>query len=210
MSNYEQMKEALKQGNADGVKAMVEAALNDGATAKEVVDNGLIAGILELGVLFKNNEVYIPEVLMAARALHTGLDVVKLVLAEQEVGSKAKIVLGTVKADLHDIGKNLVGIMLEGSGFEVVDLGIDVPSEKFVEAVREEKPAILALSALLTTTMPYVKEVIELLKESGLRDSVKVIVGGAPVTQEFADQIGADGYAPDAGSATALATSLVN
>ncbi|MCW3489992.1 corrinoid protein [Dethiobacter alkaliphilus] len=209
MANYEEMKEALKQGNADGVKTMVEAALNEGATAKEVVDNGLIAGILELGVLFKNNEVYIPEVLMAARALHAGLDVVKPVLAEQDAGTKSKIVLGTVKADLHDIGKNLVGIMLEGSGFEVVDLGIDVPSDKFVEAVKAEKPEILALSALLTTTMPYLKEVITLLEEAGLRDSVKVIVGGAPVTQEFADQIGADGYAPDAGSATALAKSLV-
>lgn len=209
MSEFRPIIEALMDGNGPEVKKLVEAALENGTEAKTIVSDGLIAGILELGVLFKNNEVYVPEVLMAAKAMHAGLNVLKPILADQEVETKGKIILGTVRGDLHDIGKNLVGMMLEGAGFEVIDLGIDVASEKFVAAVKEEKPAILALSALLTTTMPYLKEVIDLLKEAGLREQVKVMVGGAPVTQDYADQIGADGYAPDAGSAPGLAASLV-
>jgi len=163
-----------------------------------------------VGEKFKNNEFYVPEVLIAARAMHGGMDIVKPLLADSGAVSKGKVVIGTVKGDLHDIGKNLVAMMLEGGGFDVIDLEVDVPAEKFVEAAQSQSAHVIALSALLTTTMPGMKDTIDALAEAGLRDSVKVIIGGAPVTQNYSDEIGADGYAPDAASAVDLVRSLLN
>jgi 5-methyltetrahydrofolate--homocysteine methyltransferase len=152
---------------------------------------------------------FVPEVLIAARAMHAGMDVLRPLLTESDVPSAGKVVLGTAQGDLHDIGKNLVGMMLEGAGFEIVDLGTDVQPDKFIEAVQAERPDVVGMSALLTTTMPAMKSVIDALAEAGIRENVKVMIGGAPVTRAFADEIGADGYAPDAASAVELARSLV-
>jgi len=201
--------EALIVGNAPKVKEMTEAAIAEGLHPAIIVNEGLIAGMSVIGQRFKNNEIYVPEVLIAARAMHAGLNLLKPLLAEKKVQPLARIILGTVKGDLHDIGKNLVAMMLEGAGFEIIDLGIDVSPEKFVEAVRTHQPQHLAMSALLTTTMPSMKDTIEALKTAGLRDQVKVMIGGAPVTQNYADQVGADGYSPDAASAVELAKALM-
>jgi len=208
----EQMQKDLYEGNADAVKAGVEKALAGGMSAQEILDNGLIGGMDVVGRDFKAGDLYIPEVLLCARAMHAGLDVLRPLLAESRGGmgrsSLGKLVIGTVQGDMHDIGKNLVRMMLEGAGFEVTDLGIDVPPAKFVEAVRTRQPKIIGMAAMLTTTMPVMKTVIEALAEAGLRDKVKVIVGGAPVTSAFAKQIGADAYAPDAATAVDVARGL--
>ncbi len=209
MADFRLIADSLKAGNAPKVKELVEAALAEGIEPADIVNNALIVGMGEIGVLFKNNEVYVPEVLIAARAMHAGLGVVKPLLAEKDVKPVGTVALGTVKGDLHDIGKNLVGMMLEGAGFSVVDLGIDVAPEKFVDAVKNNDVDIIAMSALLTTTMPGMKDTIEAVKAAGLRDKVKIMIGGAPVTQNFADEIGADGYAADAASAADLAKELV-
>lgn len=209
MANFREIADALKAGNAPKVKELVQAAVDSGVDPGQLVNEALIVGMSEIGVLFKNNEVYVPEVLIAARAMHAGLSILKPLLAEKDVKPIGKVVLGTVKGDLHDIGKNLVGMMLEGAGFEVVDVGIDVAPEKFVEALKNSGAEILAMSALLTTTMPGMKDTIEALKAAGLRDQVKVMIGGAPITQSFADEIGADGYAGDAASAADLAKELI-
>ena len=187
----------------------MQDALDSGATAQQILDEGLLKGMSILGVKFKNNEVFVPEVLIAARALNRGTELLKPRLVEEGVEPIGRVVIGTVKGDLHDIGKNLVKMMLEGAGFAVIDLGVDVSEEKFIEAVKEHKPQILALSALLTTTMNNQQTVIEALKAADLRDKVKVMVGGAPVTQSFCDLIGADAYAPDAASAAEVAKSFV-
>jgi 5-methyltetrahydrofolate--homocysteine methyltransferase len=183
--------------------------MDAGAKPVDIIDKGLIAGMDIVGPRFKDGEMFIPEVLMCAKAMHAGLDIVKplLTAGEQKAG---KIVLGTVKGDLHDIGKNLVGMMLESSGIEVINLGIDLSPEKFLDAVKSNKPDILGLSAMLTTTMPAMKETIEVLVKAGLRDKVKIVIGGAPVSQNYADLIGADGYAPDAGSATMLCKKMLS
>lgn len=210
MADFRAIADALKAGNAPKVKEMVEAALAEGVNPEDIVNKALIVGMSEVGELFKNNEIYVPEVLIAARAMYAGLNILKPLLAERDVKPIGKVVIGTVKGDLHDIGKNLVAMMLEGAGFEVTDLGIDVSPEKFVNAAKAAGPGcIVAMSALLTTTMPAMKDTIEALKAAGIRDQVKVMVGGAPVTQKFADEIGADGYAPDAASAADLAKTLV-
>ncbi|MGE5528529.1 MAG: corrinoid protein [Patescibacteria group bacterium] len=209
MADLKALAEALIAGNAPKVKEITEAAIAEGLHPATIVNEGLIAGMSVIGQRFKNNEIYVPEVLIAARAMHAGLNLLKPLLAEKKVQPLARIALGTVKGDLHDIGKNLVGMMLEGAGFEVIDLGIDVSPDKFVEAIKTQRPSHLAMSALLTTTMPSMKDTIEALKAAGLRDKVKVMIGGAPVTQNYADQIGADGYAPDAASAVELAKSLM-
>jgi 5-methyltetrahydrofolate--homocysteine methyltransferase len=213
MSNViEQMQKDLYEGNADAVKAGVEKALAEGMSAQEILDKGLIGGMDVVGRDFKCGDLYIPEVLLCARAMHTGLDVLKPLLAESHGGtgraSLGKLVIGTVQGDMHDIGKNLVSMMLEGAGFEVTDLGIDTPPAEFVETVRAQQPKILGMAAMLTTTMPVMKTVIEALAEAGLRDKVKVLVGGAPVTSAFAKQIGADAYAPDAATAVDVARGL--
>lgn len=209
MFDFTEMRAALEHGKAAVVKELAEKALAEGVSAEEVLNEGLIAAMAVVGDKFKRNEIYVPEVLVAARAMYAGLDVLRPLLAKSGVKKAGKLVIGTVKGDLHDIGKNLVKMMFEGAGYEVVDLGTDVSPAKFVDAVRNERPDLLGMSALLTTTMPSMKSTIEALKEAGLRDEVKVLVGGAPVTSKYASEIGADGYAPDASSAVDVAKELV-
>lgn len=203
------LKEAVIVGNASAAKELTEKALAENISAKQILDEALIPGMTVVGEKFKNNEYYVPEVLIAARAMYSALDILRPILSKSEVETKGTVVIGTVKGDLHDIGKNLVRMMLEGGGFKVIDLGVDVAPEKFIEAINEHNAQILAMSALLTTTMPSMKTTIEALKSVGIRDKVKVMVGGAPVTQQWADEIGADGYAPDAASAVDKAKELL-
>jgi 5-methyltetrahydrofolate--homocysteine methyltransferase len=204
------LKEAVIVGNANAVKELTEKALAENIPAKTILDDALIPGMMVVGEKFKNNEYYVPEVLIAARAMYAALDLLRPILSQSDVEPIGTVVIGTVKGDLHDIGKNLVRMMLEGGGFRVIDLGVDVAPEKFIEAIKEHNAQILAMSALLTTTMPSMKVTIDALKEAGLRDKVKVMVGGAPVTQQWADEIGADGYAPDAASAVDKAKELIS
>ncbi|MHB1654713.1 MAG: corrinoid protein [Desulfitobacteriaceae bacterium] len=205
MSTLQEMAEAVISGNAKKVKEYAEKALVEGAAPQAIINEGLIAGMNVVGVKFKNNEVYVPEVLIAARAMHAGMDVVKPLLSDAEVQDKGTVLIGTVKGDLHDIGKNLVRMMLEGAGYKVIDLGVDIAPDKFVQAVEEHKPQIVGLSALLTTTMVNMKSTMALLKSY----PVKVMIGGAPVTQKFADEIGADAYASDAATAVDKANELL-
>jgi len=193
--------EALQRGDAGKVEELIRLALEEELSPKEILENGLIKGMNIVGIKFKNNEIYVPEVLIAARAMYAGMNILRPKLVETGVKNIGKVAIGTVRGDLHDIGKNLVKMMLEGAGFEVVDLGVDVSADKFVSAVKELQPDIVGMSALLTTTMVYMPEVIKSLEAAGLRDRVKVMIGGAPVTQNYAEQIGADGYSPDAASA---------
>ncbi len=190
---------ALSEGKVDEVKELTQRALADGTPPEKVLNEGLIKAMEQIGVRFRDGEIYIPEVLVAAHAMHAGMGVLKPILAKATDRKATKVVLGTVKGDMHDIGKNLIGMMLEGGGFEVMDLGVDVPEAKFVQAAKESGAKLIAMSALLTTTMMQMKATIEAIKAAGLKD-VKVIVGGAPVTAEFAQRIGADGYAADAGT----------
>lgn len=204
----EGLSQAVQKGRAKQVLTLIDEGLAAGLTGPQMLNDGLLHGLSLLGVRFKNNEVFVPEVLVAARALNKGSNKLKPYLTEEDSQSKGLAIIGTVKGDLHDIGKNLVRLMVEGAGFDMIDLGIDVPDEKFVEEVREKKPKILLLSALLTTTMGQVGSVINAINDAGLRDTVKIMVGGAPLTQEFADEIGADGYSEDASSAADLAVRL--
>jgi 5-methyltetrahydrofolate--homocysteine methyltransferase len=199
----------LYNGDDKAVAELVQQALDQGSAPEDVLAGGLIAGMDEVGKDFKAGDLYVPEVLIAARAMHAGMGVLRPLLAEADVPSAGKYLIGTVEGDLHDIGKNLVRMMLEGAGFETVDLGTDVKPEGFVEAVREHEPQIVGMSALLTTTMVNMKTAIEALVEAGLRDSIKIMVGGAPVTAAFAEEIGADGYAPDAASAVDVAREFI-
>jgi 5-methyltetrahydrofolate--homocysteine methyltransferase len=210
MAIYEQIAEEIIKGQADAVKDLVNQALSEDISAEDVLNNGLVAGMNVVSEKFKNNEFFIPEVLVSARAMSAGLDILNPLLAEANIKAKGKVVIGTVKGDLHDIGKNIVGMMLQGAGYEIVDLGADVPKEKFIEFTHKENANMVGMSALLTTTMIYMQEIIQGLKDAGLRDNVKVIIGGAPVTQAYADQIEADGYAPDAASAIDLAKDLLD
>ena len=199
--DLKQIADCLIKGQAPKVKELVQQAINEGMASDKVLKEGLIIGMNEVGRKFKANEFYIPEVLIAARAMHAGMDILKPLLAKSSAKSAGRFAVGTVKGDLHDIGKNLVAMMVEGAGFEVTDVGIDVGPEKFVEAVKEKNIQVLGLSALLTTTMPSMKGTITALGKAGLKGKVKTIIGGAPITQNYADEIGADGYAPDAASA---------
>ena len=201
MVDFRSLCEALQRGDADTVEEMIKTALAEDISPKEILDNGLISGMNIIGMKFKNNEVYVPEVLLAARAMYAGMDLLKPKLVETGVKNIGKVVIGTVMGDLHDIGKNLVKMMLEGAGFEVVDLGVNVSPERFISAVKEHQPDILGMSALLTTTMLNMNEVIQSLLSADLREKVKIMIGGAPVTQKYAEQIGADRYSPDAASA---------
>jgi len=196
-------------GNAPKVKQLTQQALEEGVAPGEIISRYLIPAMAEVGDRFERNEYYVPELLIAARAMQGALAILKPLLTEGDVKSSGKVVIGTVKGDLHDIGKNLVAMMLQGAGFDVVDLGVDVAPDRFVGAVRENQPHVVALSALLTTTMPSMKTTIEALRAAGLREQVKVVIGGAPVTQRYADEIGADGYAPDANSAVRKVRELV-
>lgn len=199
----------VMDGQSEVVKAKVQAALDAGIPASEILNEGMIAAMAEVGRLFEEGEYFVPEMLIAARAMQAGLAILKPYLVEAGVEVVGKVVIGTVKGDLHDIGKNLVAMMLEGAGFEVIDLGTDVSAEKFIAAAREHQAQIVAMSALLTTTMPGMKATIEALNASGLRDQVKILVGGAPVTQDYATLIGADGYSSDASRSVATAKALL-
>jgi len=198
----------LYDGEDEVVAELVQEALDQGMAPEEILAGGLITGMDEVGRDFKAGDLFVPEVLIAARAMHAGMNVLRPLLAESDVPTAGKYVIGTMQGDLHDIGKNLVKMMLEGAGFETIDLGTDVSPDAFVAAVREHQSQLLGMSALLTTTMPGMKATIEALEEAGLRDAVKIMVGGAPVTAAFAEQIGADAYAPDAASAVDVARSL--
>ena len=208
MSVVLEISDFVQKGRAKNVKELVAQALDNGVTAKEILNDGLIAGMMAIGEKFKKNEVYVPEVLIAARAMNMGVNILKPYLAGEGVEPVGKAVICTVKGDLHDIGKNLVKMMLEGVGINCIDLGTDVSAEQVVEAVKEKDVQIVALSSLLTTTMEYHKDVIDALTEAGLRDKVKVMVGGAPVSEDFAKQVGADAYASDAATAADTALSF--
>ena len=201
--------EGILDGNTKQVVEFVNTALEEGVAPASILNEGMIAAMGEVGKLFEEGEYFVPEMLIAARAMQKGLEILKPFLKEGDVNSPGKVVIGTVKGDLHDIGKNLVAIMMEGAAFEVIDLGTDVSPERFVETIKESGAQVVAMSALLTTTMPNMVNVINAIKEAGLRDQVKIMVGGAPITQAFADQIGADGYAEDASRAVAKAKSLL-
>jgi 5-methyltetrahydrofolate--homocysteine methyltransferase len=209
MVNLDVISEVLQRGDAEKVGELVKKALEENFAPKKILEDGLIKGMDIIGAKFKRNEVYVPEVLIAARAMRVGMEVLRPKLTETGVKSIGKVIIGTVKGDLHDIGKNLVKMMLEGAGFEVVDLGVDVSAEKFVEAIKEHQPNIIGMSALLTTTMVNMPEVIKALEVAGLKDKVKIMIGGAPITQNYADQIGADGYSPDAASAVDKAKTFI-
>ena len=205
----EKFYKALSQGQMDEVKKLTQEALGSGDAAEAILKEGLIPAMERLGVQFKNGEVYIPEVLVAARAMHAGMAVLKPILSTSTTTVMKKVIIGTVKGDLHDIGKNIVVMMLEGGGFEVIDLGINVPTEKFIEAIKTHQPHVVGMSALLTTTMNEMKMTIDAIEKAGLKDRVKTIVGGAPLTEKFAREIRADGYAPDAASAVDMVRSLI-
>ncbi len=201
MSILIEISENLQQGKAKVVKELVQKAIDEGLEAKTILEEGLLHGMGIIGGKFKNNEVYVPDVLIAARAMNAGSELLKPLLASSGVKAKGTVILGTVKGDLHDIGKNLVRMMMEGKGLEVIDLGIDVPVDKFINKLKETNAQIVACSALLTTTMGEMKNVVEGLKAAGIRDNVTVMIGGAPVTDQFCKSIGADIYTPDAASA---------
>lgn len=209
MDELKDLAEKVEKGKHFEAEEATRKALDGGIQPYDVLVKGLQAGLAVVGERFKRNECFIPEVLLAARAMHSGMDILRPLLAESGAKPIGKIVLGTVQDDLHDIGKNMVGMMLEGAGFHVVDMGVNVSVERFVEAVEREEAGILGLSALLSTTMPNLKTVIERLEENGLRDKIKVLVGGAPVTEIYAMEIGADGFAPDAANAVDKAKELL-
>ena len=208
MADLKAISQAVMDGRKKIVEQLVNEALAEGVSASEVLNDGLVAGMTELGELFKNGEVYVPEVLVAARAMKAGTAILKPLLQADNVQSLGTVAIGTVEGDLHDIGKNLVGMMLEGVGFTVIDLGENVSPDSFVNAAKEGAN-IIGMSALLTTTMPMMATTIKALEDAGVRDKVKVMIGGAPVTQDYADQIGADGYSADAASAAELAKRLI-
>jgi 5-methyltetrahydrofolate--homocysteine methyltransferase len=209
MFDSKNLMEAVMQGDGDQVALLVKKSLDLGVSAGEILNRGLISAMDIVGERMENEDMFIPEVLMAAQAMACGVEIIKPLLAEGESAVAGRAIIGTVKGDLHDIGKNLVSMMLESSGLEVHNLGVDVAPERFVAAIGEKKAGLVCLSALLTTTMPMMKKTIEAIKAAGLRASVKILVGGAPVTQAFADEIGADGFASDAGSAVKLAKRLI-
>ena len=210
MIDRERFYSALSQGKVEEVVKLTQDALNIDNSPVSILKEGLIPAMEQVGIKFKNSEIYIPEVLVAARAMHAGMSILKPSLSKSKGAFFGKVVIGTAKGDLHDIGKNLVIMMLEGGGMEVIDLGIDVPKDKFVAAVEDHHPQIVGISALLTTTMGEMKKIIESLEEAGVREKVKTIIGGAPVTERFAGEIGADGYAPDAVSAVEKVKELLD
>ena len=206
MADFKGIAEALIEGNAGKVKDLVQGAADEGAGPQKILDEGLIAGMEVVGVRFKNCEIYVPEVLVSARAMHAGMDILEPLLAASGAKARGIFIVGTVKGDLHDIGKNLVAMMLTGTGWKVVDLGVDVDAEKFVQTALDVDADVIGLSALLTTTMVNMKSVIELAKNKDCK--AKIVVGGAPLTQSYADEIGADGYAPDAATASEIISSM--
>ncbi len=206
---FERLSTAVIEGNGEKATQLVRKGLDEGLAPREILEHGLVVGMNEVGVRFKAGDMFVPEVLMSAEAMHAGLEVLRPLLVEGGVKLAGKIVLGTVKGDLHDIGKNLVGMMCEGAGFEVINLGFNVEPEKFVEAIKEHQPQIVGMSALLTTTMRAMAQAIKAVEEAGLRDRVKIMVGGAPVDEAFAERIGADGYGSNAAAGAELAKKFV-
>ncbi len=209
MADLNALSNALIAGDSGTLQGLVHGALDEGVIAKEILNGGLIKGMDIVGDKMQNGDMFIPEVLMSAKAMSASVEILKPLLSEEDASAAGRVVMGTAKGDLHDIGKNLVGMMLESAGFEIINLGTDISPDEFVAAAKENNANMIAISALLTTTMGMMKATIEALVEAGYRDQVKVIIGGAPVNQKYADEIGADGYAADAGSATKLAKSLV-
>ena len=209
MTIFEKIADEVQKGNSETVEDLVKESIARGVSAETILNEALVQGMNIISEKFKSNECFIPEVLLSAKAMTVGLDILKPRLAEKNVKSRGKVVIGTIAGDLHDIGKNIVGMLLQGAGFEVVDIGADAPVEKFVEAAKKEKADIIGISSLLVTTMTNMETVIKGLKEAGIRDDVKVIIGGAPVTQAFADQIEADGYAADAASGVDIVKKLL-
>jgi 5-methyltetrahydrofolate--homocysteine methyltransferase len=207
MADLKALADAVVRGDQNGAVELTKAALAEGVAVKSILDDGLIGGMDTLAARWKRNEVYIPEVLIAARAMKTAMEVLEPELAKAGIEPVGKFMIGTVQGDLHDIGKNLVAMMMKGAGFEVTDIGIDVPAEKFVEQVRSSGVQVVGMSALLTTTMPAMEKTLKAMKEAGV--AAKVMVGGAPVTQAYADKIGADGYAADAATAVDVAKKLI-
>jgi 5-methyltetrahydrofolate--homocysteine methyltransferase len=209
MVSYDALKEAIIIGDEEKVPSLVQQALDDGTEAPDILTEGLIAGMEIVGRRFKAGEMFLPEVLLSASVMHQGLDLINPLLAKSGHRGLGTIVIGTVEGDIHDIGKKIVGFLLEGTGYTVIDLGVDVKADSFAQAVEKHNPDILGMSALLTTTMPHMGTIIELLKEKGLREKVKIIIGGAPISDQFANSIGADGYALEAGSAVDLVKKLL-
>lgn len=209
MMDFKDISNALQKGEAERVAELVRTALAEQYSPQDILEEGLIDGMNIIGLKFKNNEIYLPEVLIAARAMYAGMDVLNPKLTETGVKNKGTAVIGTVRGDLHDIGKNLVKMMWEGAGLKVIDLGTDVSADNYIAAVQEYHPDILGMSALLTTTMLYMPEVINTLQSAGLREKVKIMIGGAPVTRNYASQIGADVYSPDAATAVEDAKKLL-
>ena len=203
----QEISEKLQQGKTKDIKVLVPQALEEGVPAKDILNEGLLAGMSVIGVKFKNNEVFVPEVLIAARAMKTGTEILKPYLVSADVQPAGKVVLGTVRGDFHDIGKNLVKMMMEGKGLEVIDLGVDVAPEAYVAAAKEHGAGVIACSALLTTTMGEMKNVVDLCVAEGIRDKVKIMIGGAPITDAYCKEIGADAYTSDAASAAEVAPS---
>ena len=206
---YEKLSTAILEGEAEKITKLVNRGLKKGLSAKELLDNGLIVGMDEVGVRFKRGDMFVPEVLMSADSMSAGMTILRPILIESGADMLGKIVMGTVKGDLHDIGTNLVSMMCEGAGFEIVNLGFNVEPEKFIEAIKEHQPAIVGMSAMLTTTMRAMGHTIKAISEAGLSDQVKVMVGGAPVDKDFSDAIGSDGYGSNAPSGAELAKQLV-
>jgi len=206
---YERLSTAVLEGNEERVPKLVQKGLDEGLAPKDILDNGLIVGMNEVGARFKRGDMFVPEVLMAAKSMQAGLTLLRPELVASGAKLIGKIVMGTVKGDLHDIGKNLVGMMCQGAGFEVIDLGFNVDPEKFIQAIKEHQPDVVGMSALLTTTMRAMGHTIKAIEEAGLRDQLKIMVGGAPVDAEFAERIGADGYGSNAPSGADLAKRLV-
>ena len=209
MITYGSLHEAILRGNDKGIEDCINLALDGGMDAQSILTNGLIAGMSIVSARFTSGEMFIPEVLFSAIAMHKGIDILKPFLGKSGHINMGKIIIGTVEGDIHTIGKSIVSVLLEGNGFEVIDIGVDVKADAFAQAIENYKPNILGMSALLTTTAPNMEKTINFLKEKGLRERVKIIIGGAPVDEQFAEAIGADGYAPDAGSAVALVKKLI-
>ncbi len=210
MADMNALKEILIAGDGDKLTGLVQSALDEGVSAADILNKGLISGMDIVGEKMKNGDMFIPEVLMAAQAMAECVSILRPLLSEEDAGQETNVLIGTVKGDLHDIGKNLVSMMMESAGMTVHNLGVDISPEDFVAQIKEKDAQIVCLSALLTTTMPMMKQTIDAIVEAGLRDQVKIMIGGAPVTQAFADDIGADGFAPDAGSAARFAKTLIN
>jgi len=211
MSKIPEIAAAVETGKIKLIEGLVQEALDAGEDPNEILDKGMIDAMSIVGAKFQTNEIFVPEMLVAARTMKKGVDMLRPLLTAGAIGKHGKYIIGTVQGDLHDIGKNLVALMVEAAGFEIVDLGVDVPPEKFVEAIKENPGCkIVGASALLTTTMEALRSTVKAIVESGCRDQVKIMIGGAPITQEFADEIGADAYTPDAGSAAVVALKLVS